>query len=146
MRDYLTSPRDQGRVFPSQRPEFANRYVAFTGDAKEIGEFHDQIEYGFLVGSALLLLDVELAASTVAARDPIDSTRRRTSESTERLVLRGRLVEDRIPHSGPYPLKLDTTASRFHPASIAGIVVGVMGCFIFGLYLRGWMRERRAAA
>jgi hypothetical protein len=37
-------------------------------------------------------------------------------------------------------------ASRFHGASIAGIVVGAMGCFIFGLYLRRWLRERKAAA
>jgi hypothetical protein len=36
--------------------------------------------------------------------------------------------------------------SRFHGASIAGIVVGAMGCFIFGLYLRGWLRERKALA
>ena len=35
-------------------------------------------------------------------------------------------------------------ASRFHPASIAGLVVGVMGVFIFGLYLRRWLREREA--
>ena len=41
---------------------------------------------------------------------------------------------------------LDTTASRFHPASVAGLVVGAMGCFIFGLYLRGWLRERKALA
>jgi len=40
----------------------------------------------------------------------------------------------------------DTTASRFHPASIAGLVVGAMGCFIFGLYLRAWLRERTARA
>jgi len=39
---------------------------------------------------------------------------------------------------------LDTTASRFPPASIAGIVVGAMGCFIFGLYLRAWLSERKA--
>jgi len=39
---------------------------------------------------------------------------------------------------------LHTTASRFHGASIAGIVVGAMGVFIFGLYLRRWVKERRA--
>jgi len=41
---------------------------------------------------------------------------------------------------------VDTTASRFHPASIAGIVVGAMGVFVFvfGLYLRRWVKERRA--
>jgi hypothetical protein len=42
--------------------------------------------------------------------------------------------------------QLDTTASRFHPTSIAGLVVGAMGCFIFGLYLRSWLRERKALA
>ena len=41
---------------------------------------------------------------------------------------------------------VDTTASRFHGASIAGLVVGAMGCFIFGLYLRRWLRERKALA
>ncbi|MHC4247934.1 MAG: hypothetical protein ACYS9X_02275 [Planctomycetota bacterium] len=41
---------------------------------------------------------------------------------------------------------LDTTASRVHPASVAGIVVGAMGCFIFGLYLRRWLRARKALA
>ncbi len=45
---------------------------------------------------------------------------------------------------GRGPLILDATRSRFHPASIAGLVVGAMGCFIFGLYLRQWLRERRA--
>jgi hypothetical protein len=36
----------------------------------------------------------------------------------------------------------DATASRFHPASIAGLVVGAMGAFVFGLYLRRWAKER----
>ncbi len=35
---------------------------------------------------------------------------------------------------------------RFHPASVAGLVVGAMGCIIFGLYLRAWLRERKALA
>jgi hypothetical protein len=38
---------------------------------------------------------------------------------------------------------LDTAASRFHPASVYGLVAGATGCFIFGLYLRAWLRERR---
>jgi hypothetical protein len=41
---------------------------------------------------------------------------------------------------------LNTRASRFHGASVAGIVVGTMGVFIFGLYLRRWLRERKALA
>jgi hypothetical protein len=39
---------------------------------------------------------------------------------------------------------VDAQASRFHPESIAGLIVGAMGCFIFSLYLRRWLRERRA--
>jgi len=35
---------------------------------------------------------------------------------------------------------------RFHPASVAGLIVGVMGCFILGLYLRAWSAERKALA
>jgi len=46
---------------------------------------------------------------------------------------------------GIYGPVLDTTASRFHPTSIAGLAVGAMGCFIFGLYLRRWRCERAAA-
>ncbi|MHC4252427.1 MAG: hypothetical protein ACYS9X_25185 [Planctomycetota bacterium] len=41
---------------------------------------------------------------------------------------------------------VNVAAGRFHPASIAGLVVGTMGCFIFGLYLRGWLRQRKALA
>jgi len=43
-------------------------------------------------------------------------------------------------------LELDTDVSRFTWQSVAGLVVGAMGCFIFGLYLRTWLRERRALA
>ncbi|MHC5058658.1 MAG: hypothetical protein ACYTKD_28705 [Planctomycetota bacterium] len=31
-------------------------------------------------------------------------------------------------------------------SAVAGLVVGAMGCFIFGLYLRRWLRERKALA
>jgi len=41
---------------------------------------------------------------------------------------------------------VDTRASRLHPASVAGIVVGAMGVFIFGLHLRMWVKERKATA
>jgi hypothetical protein len=39
-----------------------------------------------------------------------------------------------------------TSASRFKGESIAGLVVGAMGIFIFGLYLRAWLRERNTLA
>ncbi|MHC4199441.1 MAG: hypothetical protein ACYSU0_05570 [Planctomycetota bacterium] len=40
-------------------------------------------------------------------------------------------------------LALDTTASRFHGATIAGLVVGAMGVFVFTVALRHWLGERR---
>lgn len=38
---------------------------------------------------------------------------------------------------------VDITASRLHGASIAGLVVGAMGVFVFTVALRHWLRERR---
>lgn len=69
----------------------------------------------------------------------------------EEIVCSGRYVphEGRfffMPRSGEVLLFIDGATSRFHPASIAGIVVGAMGCFVFALYLRRWLRERKAAA
>jgi hypothetical protein len=37
-------------------------------------------------------------------------------------------------------------AGRFTGESVAGLVVGAMGVFIFGLYLRRWLVERKALA
>ncbi|MHC5053624.1 MAG: hypothetical protein ACYTKD_02780 [Planctomycetota bacterium] len=47
---------------------------------------------------------------------------------------------------GPYEgaLKVDSTASRFHPASVASLVVAAFGAFVSALYLRRWFVERRA--
>jgi hypothetical protein len=58
--------------------------------------------------------------------------------------LRGRVCGREVTdtwHEGSN--SIDTTASRFTGGSIAGLVVGAMGVFIFGLYLRAWLRERR---
>jgi len=80
-----------------------------------------------------------------ASRDPDDHEP--LYELEDRMAddgyLEGRIKID--PDRIAWPLWLDTTASRFHPASIAGLVVGAMGCFIFGLYLRRWLAARRAA-
>jgi hypothetical protein len=72
------------------------------------------------------------------------------------LVLRGRLLRPSempslrdvtpVPDDASKCLALVGGGSRFHPASVAGLVVGAMGCFIFGLYLRSWLRERKALA
>jgi hypothetical protein len=70
--------------------------------------------------------------------------------STEMVVLKGRLFEcpivneyeDGSTQDGTVRY-VDATASRFHPASIAGLVVGAMGVFVFTVALRHWLGERR---
>ena len=66
----------------------------------------------------------------------------------EEVVLSGRVVLDPAWGSmSDMPMHLffvDSTASRFHPASISGLVVGAMGVLVFAVYLRHWLKERRA--
>ncbi|MHC4247901.1 MAG: hypothetical protein ACYS9X_02110 [Planctomycetota bacterium] len=38
---------------------------------------------------------------------------------------------------------VDTTASRFTPETVAGLVVAAMGMGVFALYLKKWLAERR---
>ena len=66
-------------------------------------------------------------------------------EEGETVTFTGRVLveEDSTDYPDIVAACLDTTASRFHPASIAGLVVAAMGAFVFGLYLRRYMKERR---
>jgi len=58
--------------------------------------------------------------------------------------LPGRIyVFDFRPVVSERTLRIDTTASRFTGASIAGLVVGAMGVFVFTVALRHWLGERR---
>ena len=56
---------------------------------------------------------------------------------------RGSLFNGRVVEH-PRGLAVDTTVSRFHGASIAGLVVGAMGVFVFSVALRHWLGERGA--
>ncbi len=56
-----------------------------------------------------------------------------------RIRLTGRMVSLARWAEGGDSLVLDTCASRFHPASIAGLVV-------FAVYLRTWVKGRRVGA
>jgi hypothetical protein len=58
----------------------------------------------------------------------------------------GRLLTYAPDHDPKGPFAVDATASRFHAASVAGLVVGAMGVLILGLYLRRWLRARKALA
>jgi hypothetical protein len=55
----------------------------------------------------------------------------------------GRIVSARPNTSWGHVVHVDTTASRWHGASIAGLVVGAMGVFVFTVALRHWLGERR---
>ncbi|MHC4200931.1 MAG: hypothetical protein ACYSU0_13140 [Planctomycetota bacterium] len=60
--------------------------------------------------------------------------------------LKGRLAIENLREVfglGIHGPVLDPMASRFHGASIAGLVVGAMGVFVFTVALRHWMGERR---
>jgi hypothetical protein len=70
---------------------------------------------------------------------------RRYKPDFKELTFRGRIWATRGGHSLDWA-EVDTAASRFTGASIAGLVVGAMGVFIFGLYLRAWLRDRKALA
>ena len=61
------------------------------------------------------------------------------------ITLVGRKGSYRYPKYRPGPTRLDCYASRFHPASVSGLVVGAMGLFVFTVALRHWLRERKAA-
>ena len=43
-----------------------------------------------------------------------------------------------------FPPIIDTTASRFHPASVAGLVVGAWGIFVFAAAFLHWRRRLRS--
>ena len=64
----------------------------------------------------------------------------------KQLVLAGRIFWSFPAPDASAVFYLDATVSRFHPTSVAGLVVGAMGLFIFTLYLRSWLRERNALA
>jgi len=71
------------------------------------------------------------------------------------LVFRGRVSAYEYPtplpggtHNPPLPPSrivtyVNTTASRFTGATIAGLVVGAMGVFVFAAALRHWLERRR---
>ncbi len=62
-------------------------------------------------------------------------------------VLRGRLSCQSTLRDGYVSSLAFTVGShRLSGPSIAGLVVGAMGCIIFGLYFREWVRARKALA
>ena len=81
------------------------------------------------------ILDLDSLHGTISVR--VRAPYKRRFERGSELVLLGRLRQT----GGS--LSLDKTASRFHGASVAGLVVGAMGVFVFTVALRHWLGERR---
>ena len=62
------------------------------------------------------------------------------------VAVKGRVVVGKRHPDDPLAkafIAVDARRSRFHGASIAGLVVGAMGVFVFTVALRHWLRERR---
>ena len=66
--------------------------------------------------------------------------------STREAAFSGRLVAEATCDCGADPrLLVDTTASRWTPQTIAGLVVATMGVLVFVVSLRHWLERRRSA-
>jgi len=73
----------------------------------------------------------------------MSSAQRRNIKPGVPVTLKGRVTFQ----GGLSPIYIvDCTASRWNGASVAGLVVGAMGVFIFALHLRRWLRVRRLVA
>ena len=140
--DVSTAPVERaGIIFDWWRPALIDRYVVARLTQRSEWCEDDGSYTISKVGDESVTIESTLPPGTP------------TPAPDEEIVLVGRVIivfnrickNGLVEQSGPR-LVLDITASRFHPASIAGLVVGAMGCFIFGLYLRGWLRERKALA
>jgi hypothetical protein len=111
-----------------------------------------QRSYEFAPGSGDFLAhfsdpEVDAVGFTVVFEDARKVPATGRVQSVHGRIVRGRSVLVRTPSDDAINFFLvDTARGRFTGASVAGLVVGAMGCFIFGLYLRAWLRERKALA
>jgi hypothetical protein len=128
-RETAQAPRGRdGEDARGSRPfgELPRPYLAVRGRLVESAVGADGLVYG------------RLGAARFTVVLPADEGE--ADAGSERTYV-GRLRYEGTPRW--FCLVLDTTASRFAEATVAGLVVGAMGCFIFGLYLRAWLRERK---
>ncbi|MHC5056250.1 MAG: hypothetical protein ACYTKD_16240 [Planctomycetota bacterium] len=124
----------------------------FGGDTAQEGEGH-------VVTGEIYIRDVRRPQPETSSMAALAAVTEDRAVLGSRVVLAGRIVplfpDTDFPldlessmcrlrhrhHAGPH-VKLDTSSSPLHPASIAGLVVGAMGVFIFALHLRRWLVER----
>jgi hypothetical protein len=62
-------------------------------------------------------------------------------------IVKGRLrCKSTLPSGQVSSFAFIVDSHRLCAPSVAGMVIGLMGCALFGLYLRRWLRERKALA
>ncbi|MHC5057023.1 MAG: hypothetical protein ACYTKD_20285 [Planctomycetota bacterium] len=121
----------------SDDPSLEGRYVEVTGRA----HFHgDRWPCDAPASEAAARLDVEVPPDS---EDWIWVAVDRERVPPQRSVreFRGRVAYDPFAPGG---VVVETHLGRLTGAAVAGLVVGAMGVFIFGLYLRRWLLERKA--
>jgi hypothetical protein len=116
---------------------YRNRYMEATGvlggpwptmDAGSAKELHS-----LLTISHYHTIEVQGRGELPQTHSTVDGTWR------GRLILEGHSLV-------PLRMYFDIGASRWTGASVAGLVVGAMGVFVFALHLRRWLRVRRLGA
>jgi len=152
---YAWGCRPAGNV-PYPRRNLVESYVSLTGILWGMGDADSEVPQWYILSAE----QCTHIRDTVAQHPRLGLRPNPLPNPESERTIGGRVAEI-CPFDQPLPLArlgqvmlitdqgvvyVDRHASRFHPASIAGLVVGAMGCFIFGLYLRRWLRERKALA
>jgi len=121
-----------GSLFTWSHPDLVDRYV--TIDDTLQGKWSMDMLWGVSLPAGDIYISF-LIALPHGATPPQDG---------HKIRLTGRMVSLSKWAEGGDSLVLDTNASRFHGASVAGLVVAAMGVFVFTVALRHWLGERRA--
>ena len=105
---------------------------------------NDSEQPKYLVGATSAKAEyIEIHRSIV-----VDDLARMVRQTEVEIPPRGSIgrFRGRVVYDPPLGVVVDTRSGRLTGAAVAGLVVGAMGVFIFGLYLRRWLLERRAHA
>ena len=129
------------------------RFVEVTGTVRDADTYEntpaDELDSGRVLPERYTTVYLDWEGNDTAFGEVALECVTPLPESGSKVTLRGRLDSTGFvcSHRGFVDhYVLDGTLGRLHPASVAGLVVGAMGCFIFGIYLRRWLVERNALA
>ncbi|MHC4503055.1 MAG: hypothetical protein ACYTFI_07110 [Planctomycetota bacterium] len=120
-------PSGTGRVF-TLNPFFRDAYVRVHSVCLDDARTYDRHETYDAIGKEPFGVDLKMSDTT------------RPLLNGEMVNMAGRFTLSPDDLTGPY---VDVGASRFTGASIAGLLVGAMGVFVFTVALRHWLGERR---